>query len=74
MFAPNKSSRELMEKVLGIGGVFFRAQDPKALADWYSTHLGINKVPDNYKHLETADKLAQPSSPRSPKPQNIRVT
>ena len=37
-----------MEKVTGIGGVFFRAQDPKALADWYSTHLGINKVPDNY--------------------------
>lgn len=37
-----------MEKVVGIGGVFFRAQDPQALADWYSTHLGINKVPDNY--------------------------
>ncbi len=28
--------------VTGIGGLFFRAQDPKALASWYKTHLGIN--------------------------------
>ena len=28
-------------RVTGIGGVFFRAQDPKALTDWYTTHLGI---------------------------------
>lgn len=31
-----------MARVTGIGGIFFRAQDPKALADWYKTHLGIN--------------------------------
>ena len=30
-----------MEKVLGIGGVFLKARDPKALADWYREHLGI---------------------------------
>jgi glyoxylase I family protein len=24
-----------MEKVTGIGGVFFRARDPQALAAWY---------------------------------------
>lgn len=30
-----------MEKVLGIGGVFFKARDPKALAAWYSEHLGV---------------------------------
>ncbi len=30
-----------MAQVTGIGGVFFRAQDPKALAQWYTTHLGI---------------------------------
>lgn len=34
-----------MEKVTGIGGLFFRAKDPKALARWYSDHLGINLVP-----------------------------
>jgi predicted enzyme related to lactoylglutathione lyase len=30
-----------MAKVTGIGGVFFRARDPAALAAWYLTHLGI---------------------------------
>ena len=30
-----------MAKALGIGGIFFRARDTKALADWYLTHLGI---------------------------------
>jgi glyoxylase I family protein len=34
-----------MEKVAGIGGVFFRAHDPKALASWYEQHLGIALTP-----------------------------
>jgi glyoxylase I family protein len=37
-----------VEKVTGIGGVFFRARDPKAFADWYRAHLGVDVVPDNY--------------------------
>jgi glyoxylase I family protein len=32
-------------RVTGIGGVFFRARDPAALAGWYETHLGIAPVP-----------------------------
>jgi predicted enzyme related to lactoylglutathione lyase len=28
-------------KVLGIGGLFFRARDPAALNAWYRTHLGV---------------------------------
>jgi glyoxylase I family protein len=35
-----------MERVLGLGGVFFRARDPKALAAWYERHLGIPRPPD----------------------------
>ena len=27
--------------VVGIGGLFFRARDPDALAAWYKTHLGV---------------------------------
>jgi predicted enzyme related to lactoylglutathione lyase len=27
--------------VLGIGGLFFRAQDPEALSKWYVEHLGV---------------------------------
>ncbi|WP_337840825.1 VOC family protein [Rheinheimera sp.] len=30
-----------MQRVTGIGGVFFKAKDPKALAAWYQTHLGV---------------------------------
>jgi predicted enzyme related to lactoylglutathione lyase len=31
-----------MKRVTGIGGVFFKSKDPKALAEWYRTHLGMN--------------------------------
>ena len=34
-----------MERVVGIGGLFFRARDPKALAIWYEQHLGIALTP-----------------------------
>jgi predicted enzyme related to lactoylglutathione lyase len=30
-----------MARVTGIGGVFLRSKDPKALAQWYVEHLGI---------------------------------
>ncbi len=33
-----------MEKVSGIGGVFFRARDPGALSRWYAEHLGIDAM------------------------------
>jgi predicted enzyme related to lactoylglutathione lyase len=35
-----------MERVLGIGGVFFKARDPKTLAAWYRTHLGVPVEPE----------------------------
>jgi len=34
-----------MEKVAGIGGLFFRAHDPDALGRWYLQHLGISLTP-----------------------------
>lgn len=34
-----------MVTLTGIGGVFFRARDPQALAAWYDTHFGIPPVP-----------------------------
>lgn len=33
-----------MERVTGIGGIFFKATDPAKLADWYEKNLGIPKV------------------------------
>ena len=38
------------ERVLGIGGLFFRSHDPKKLAQWYQLHLGIDPVPADYGH------------------------
>jgi predicted enzyme related to lactoylglutathione lyase len=38
-----------MQKVLGIGGLFFRSEDPERLAKWYETHLGIALVPTSYE-------------------------
>ncbi len=37
-----------MQKVTGIGGLFFRSQSPSSLASWYENHLGVSQVPDNY--------------------------
>jgi glyoxylase I family protein len=34
-----------MQKVLGIGGFFFKSENPEQLAKWYETHLGISLVP-----------------------------
>ena len=31
-----------MERVTGIGGIFFQARDPVALREWYRRHLGID--------------------------------
>jgi predicted enzyme related to lactoylglutathione lyase len=30
-----------MAKVLGLGGIFFKADDPKAVRDWYARVLGF---------------------------------
>lgn len=30
-----------MKRVTGIGGIFFKATDPKALGAWYAKHLGL---------------------------------
>ncbi len=30
-----------MARVTGIGGVFLKARDPKALSAWYAEHLGV---------------------------------
>ena len=31
-----------IKRVTSIGGIIFKAKDPKALSDWYKQHLGID--------------------------------
>jgi len=38
--------------VVGIGGVFFRANDPEALAEWYGEHLGVKAGEDGYTWMQ----------------------
>jgi predicted enzyme related to lactoylglutathione lyase len=42
MAAPPKPEDKTMERVTGIGGVFFKANDPKALGGWYRDNLGLS--------------------------------
>lgn len=35
-----------MERVTGIGGIFFKAEDPKRLQAWYRDHLGVEPSAD----------------------------
>src|ERR1700712_2924683 len=34
-----------MKKVTGVGGIFFKCKDPKAINEWYKTHLGFDTSP-----------------------------
>lgn len=38
-----------MEKVTGIGGVFFHSDRAEELADWYEQHLGVRKTGKTYE-------------------------
>ena len=31
-----------MERVIGVGGIFFKANEPEQLTEWYRKHLGLN--------------------------------
>lgn len=37
-----------MERVTGIGGLFFRAAHADGLARWYAERLGVDRVPESY--------------------------
>lgn len=49
-------------RVTGVGGIFFKSDDPEKLYQWYSEHLGIHPAPDGtgaafeWRDAEDADK------------------
>jgi predicted enzyme related to lactoylglutathione lyase len=52
-----------MERVTGIGGIFFKAQDPEKLQAWYQQNLGIAPSADGtpifeWRERENPDALA----------------
>ncbi|HMG68006.1 MAG TPA: VOC family protein [Chitinophagaceae bacterium] len=36
-----------MKRVTGIGGIFFKTNDAKAMNEWYKKHLGFKQAGDN---------------------------
>jgi glyoxylase I family protein len=46
--APGDNTGNARERVLGIGGFFFRSRNPKELADWYQRHLGVDPIPTGH--------------------------
>ena len=36
-----------MKRVTGIGGIFFKSDNPSSLFAWYEKHLGIQHAPDS---------------------------
>jgi len=47
-----------MKKVTGIGGIFFKCQDPKAIKEWYHKNLGLET--DQYGAMFAFRKLEEP--------------
>lgn len=51
-----------MQRITGIGGIFFRAANPKQLQAWYQAQLGIEPQPDGtqiffWRERENPDAL-----------------
>ena len=42
----SEESRFTMKRVTGIGGIFFKAEQPEVLLAWYEKHLGIHWATD----------------------------
>ncbi|GAB4523988.1 MAG: glyoxalase/bleomycin resistance/dioxygenase family protein [Amphiplicatus sp.] len=49
-----------MAKVTGIGGFFFRARDPRALAAWYERHLGVADIANSVWTQEAGQTVFAP--------------
>jgi len=57
-----------MEKVTGIGGIFFKCKDPQKMKEWYKTHLGLNtnEYGANFEWREASDSTKIGSTQWSP--------
>ena len=51
-----------MQRVTGIGGIFFHAKDPAALRAWYARHLGIDVQPWGGTAFSWADADGKPTA------------
>ncbi|MBV6644825.1 MAG: VOC family protein [Cyclobacteriaceae bacterium] len=45
-----------MKRVTGIGGVFFKAEDPEKIRNWYKKHLGMDQMESWGMNFEWVEK------------------
>ena len=63
-----------MKKVTGIGGIFFKCKDPKAINEWYKTHLGFNTSPygTSFKWRQSDDSTKEGLTQWNPFAENTK--
>jgi predicted enzyme related to lactoylglutathione lyase len=63
-----------MKKVTGIGGIFFKCNDPEKMRNWYKTHLGFdtNDYGATFEWKETTDSAKHGSTQWSPFPETTK--
>ena len=54
-----------MKRVTGLGGVFFKTNDPKKMKEWYKNHLGVGEI-FSWKEVDKPDAKANAMTVWSP--------
>jgi predicted enzyme related to lactoylglutathione lyase len=60
-----------MKRVTGLGGVFFKAENPTKLKEWYSKHLGVNQI-FKWKDIDEPDATTPAQTVWSPFPADTK--
>lgn len=63
-----------MKKVTGIGGIFFKCNDPDKMKEWYKTHLGLdtNEYGATFEWKEASNSTKNGSTQWSPFPETTK--
>lgn len=63
-----------MKKVTGLGGIFFKCEDPKAMNEWYAKNLGLPTSPygTTFNWLHTDDPAKKGTTVWSTFPQTTQ--
>lgn len=69
-----QNENQNMKKVTGIGGIFFKCDDPKKMNEWYKAHLGLNtnEYGASFEWREDADSTKKGSTQWAPFPQTTK--
>jgi len=52
-----------MQRATGIGGIFFKCDDPEKMYQWYEKHLGLKRTPDGAVMFEWRQKDKDEAEP-----------